>query len=548
MNTYLRNGTRAGATFGITLIFLVLIAFNVTVATLIGDLLKSKASTTGGLTPDMRNMMIFFGLIGVWAGASGARRTEKDRWAGALVSGLSAGLVNGLLVAMLAYLIGVLTANGVKITTYLPLLLPASVNELLLGQSPLQGALTHLWFLTVMGVVGGLLARGIGRGSWRLRFAAFWSARQAAADKIPAVQWIKRNPAANYVLYGLLVIFVFLMPQWIGSYWNYTMGTVGIYVLLGLGLNIVVGLAGLLDLGYVAFFAIGAYAMALLTAPQPHNLLWSFWLALPIGIVLAALAGILLGIPVLRMRGDYLAIVTLGFGEIIRILSKSDLLSSFSGGPKGVASVGGPTLFGLPFGSDKDFVYLILLGVMLIIFVTMRLQDSRVGRAWVAMREDETVAQAMGINTLRMKLLAFSIGAAFAGLGGALFASRNQFTGPEDFNLMVSINVLCVVIVGGMGSIPGVIAGALALKGLPEVLRELQNYRLLAFGALLVVMMILRPEGLIPSKRRSLEVRPEEITEEEEEAPPAGETGKSGAVPAPEPGFSANISDSRGAP
>jgi ABC-type branched-subunit amino acid transport system permease subunit len=546
MKTYLRNGTRAGVTFGIILIFLILIAFNITVATLIGDLLKSSATTRNGLTPDMRNMMVFFGLVGLWAGTAGARRTEKDSWAGALVSGLSAGLVNGLLVAILAYLAGILTANGVKITTYLPLMLPASINQLLLGQSPLQGALTYMWFLTVMGAAGGLLARGIGRGSWRTSSAKFWSARQAAADKVPAIQWIKRNPAANYVLYGLLVVVVFLMPQWIGSYWNYTMGTVGIYVLLGLGLNIVVGLAGLLDLGYVAFFAIGAYTMALLTAPQPHHLLWSFWLALPLGVVLAALAGILLGIPVLRMRGDYLAIVTLGFGEIIRILSKSDVLTSFSGGPKGVASVGGPTLFGLPFGSDKDFVYLILLGVMLIIFVTMRLQDSRVGRAWIAMREDETVAQAMGINTLRMKLLAFSIGAAFAGLGGALFASRNQFTGPEDFNLMVSINVLCVVIVGGMGSIPGVIAGALALKGLPEVLRELQNYRLLAFGALLVVMMILRPEGLIPSKRRSLEVRPEEVTEEEE-TPPAGEADKSGAVPAPETGFSANISDSRGA-
>jgi branched-chain amino acid transport system permease protein len=544
MKTHLRNGVRAGATFGITLMFLILIGFNITIAALIGDLLKSGSQTTGSLTPDMRNMMVFFGLVGLWAGASGARRTEKDRWSGALVSGLSAGLVNGLLVAILVYIVGVLTANGVKITTYLPLVLPASVNELLLGQSPLQGALTYLWFLIVMGVVGGLLARGIGRGSWRSSFAAFWSARQAAADKIPAVQWIKRNPAANYVLYGLLVVFVFLLPQWIGSYWNYTMGTVGIYVLLGLGLNIVVGLAGLLDLGYVAFFAIGAYGMALLTAPQPHNLLWSFWVALPIGVVVASLAGILLGIPVLRMRGDYLAIVTLGFGEIIRILSKSDLLSSFSGGPKGVASVGGPTLFGLPFGSDKDFVYLILLGVMLIIFVTTRLQDSRVGRAWIAMREDETVAQAMGINTLRMKLLAFSIGAAFAGLGGAMFASRNQFTGPEDFNLMVSINVLCVVIVGGMGSIPGVIAGALALKGLPEVLRELENYRLLAFGALLVVMMILRPEGLIPSKRRSLEVRPEEVTVEEE-APPVGEASQPGGVPSPEPGFSANISDSR---
>jgi branched-chain amino acid transport system permease protein len=215
------------------------------------------------------------------------------------------------------------------------------------------------------------------------------------------------------------------------------------------------------------------------------------------------------GIPVLRMRGDYLAIVTLGFGEIIRILSQSDMLTSFSGGPKGVINIAGPTLFGKPFGSDIDFVYLIMLACLLIIFVTTRLQNSRVGRAWEAMREDETVARANGINTLTHKLLAFAIGAAFAGLGGALFASRNQFTGPEDHNLMVSINVMCLVIVGGMGSIPGVIAGAFALKGLPEVLRQLENYRVLTFGALLVVMMIWLPEGIIPSKRRQLEMHSE---------------------------------------
>jgi branched-chain amino acid transport system permease protein len=210
---------------------------------------------------------------------------------------------------------------------------------------------------------------------------------------------------------------------------------------------------------------------------------------------------------VLRLRGDYLAIVTLRFGEIIHTLSRSDLLDAFSGGPKGVPGVGGPPLLPKPFTRDVEFVYIITLAVILIIFVTQRLQHSRVGRAWVAMREDESVALAMGVNTLKHKLMAFAIGAAFAGLGGALFASRNQFTGPDDHVLMVSINVLSVVIVGGMGSIPGVIAGAFALKGLPEVLRQLDNYRVLVFGALLVVMMIMRPEGLLPSARRRLEIR-----------------------------------------
>jgi branched-chain amino acid transport system permease protein len=317
---------------------------------------------------------------------------------------------------------------------------------------------------------------------------------------------VRGNRTTRYIIYGVLLVLVFLVPLVAGQYWNYTIGTVFIYVLLGLGLNIVVGLAGLLDLGYVAFFAIGAYTMALLTAPAPQHLMWSFWIALPIGVVLAALTGLLLGAPVLRLRGDYLAIVTLGFGEIIRLLSTSDAMTPFSGGPKGVPSIGGPTIFGKPFNSGADFVWLIFLAAILIIFVTNRLQNSRVGRAWEAMREDETVSRAMGINTLTQKLMAFAIGAAFAGLGGALFASRNQFTGPEDFTFMVSVNVVAVVIVGGMGSIPGVIAGALVLKGLPEVLRELQDYRVMVFGALLVVMMLWRPEGIIPSSRRKMEV------------------------------------------
>jgi branched-chain amino acid transport system permease protein len=304
---------------------------------------------------------------------------------------------------------------------------------------------------------------------------------------VPFISRLRSYRYYRYAMYALLLILVLLLPLRVGSYWNYIFGIVGIYVLLGLGLNIVVGLAGLLDLGYVAFFAIGAYTIGLLTAPDPHHLQWNFWVALPIGVILAALAGVLLGIPVLRLRGDYLAIVTLGFGEIIRIMIRSDVMIPFTAGPRGVRDIAGPSLFGQPFRSDVDFMYIIIAAVLLVIFVTNRLYHSRVGRAWIAMREDE-------------------IGAAFAGLGGAIFASRNQFTGPEDHTLMVSINVLATVIVGGMGSIPGVIAGAFVLKGLPEILRELDVYRILAFGALLVVMMIMRPEGLIPSQRRRLEM------------------------------------------
>jgi len=272
-------------------------------------------------------------------------------------------------------------------------------------------------------------------------------------------------------------------------------------------------LAGLLDLGYVAFFAIGAYTAGLLTSPAPITLQIGFWPVLVLSIVFAAFSGILLGIPVLRMRGDYLAIVTLGFGEIIRVLIRSDMLSPYLGGPQGVRDIAGPSLFGISLISEKAYLYLIIIGILLTIMFTIYLQDSRVGRAWMAMREDETVAQAMGINTLYYKLMAFATGAAFAGIGGALFAARNQYTGPADHTLMVSINVLCLLIVGGMGSIPGVIVGAFVLKGLPEILRELDLYRLLVFGALLVTMMIIRPEGIWPAPRRRMELHADEPTD-----------------------------------
>jgi ABC-type branched-subunit amino acid transport system permease subunit len=509
MKTMIRNSLRTGIVFGIVTVFLFLVGFTGTAANLLADLLKNEsAGPLFGWPPLMLNTVIFVGLIGLWAGVSGASK-EKDFpgdpvGAAALGGGIS-GLAQGLLVGAVVWLVGSLNARGVVMSKYLAELLPAAVQQTLLGFPPLGASLFYLLLLAATGALGGLARRGLGRGSRKIRAAIRIWAREKV-EGLPWVRSLREHPAAKYVVYGILILGILLLPLFAGQYWNYTIGTVGIYVLLGLGLNIVVGLAGLLDLGYVAFFAIGAYTMALLTAPTPHHLMWNFWLVIPIGILLAAVTGLLLGAPVLRMRGDYLAIVTLGFGEIIRILSKSDDLSDFTGGPRGVPAVAAPDFFGLNVNSGIAFVYLIFLSVLLVIFVTNRLQNSRVGRAWEAMREDETVSRAMGINTLTQKLLAFAIGAAFAGLGGALFASRNQFTGPEDFSLMVSINVVAVVIVGGMGSIPGVIAGALVLKGLPEMLRQLEDYRVMVFGVLLVVMMLWRPSGLIPSSRRKMEI------------------------------------------
>jgi branched-chain amino acid transport system permease protein len=306
------------------------------------------------------------------------------------------------------------------------------------------------------------------------------------------------------ILPALLILAIPIL----GSYPSEIMDNVGIYVLMGLGLNIVVGFAGLLDLGYVAFFAIGAYTMGILTSPE---IAWtgfqlSFWGALPFAVLMATLWGVILGIPVLGMRGDYLAIVTLGFGEIIRLLALSDALKPFIGGSNGITGVPKAALGPIEFSTPQTLFYLILAACLLAVFVSTRVKDSRLGRAWMALREDEDVAEAMGIDLVRTKLLAFATGAAFAGLGGAIFASKLTSIYPHSMQLLVSIYVLCVVVVGGIGSIPGVVVGALFLIGLPEILREFAEYRMLLYGAALVFMMLVRPEGLVPEERRKLEM------------------------------------------
>jgi branched-chain amino acid transport system permease protein len=278
-------------------------------------------------------------------------------------------------------------------------------------------------------------------------------------------------------------------------------------------LNIVVGFAGLLDLGYVAFFAIGAYVMGVLTTSGGElttSFEWTFWQALPVAVGASVLAGIILGVPVLHIRGDYLAIVTLGFGEIIRILALSDMLKPHIGGSQGIVQLARAKVGSVVFDDPQTLYYMILIGCLLGAFVALRLKDSRSGRAWMAMREDEDVAQAMGIDLVKTKLMAFAVGAAFSGLSGAIFASKLGTIYPHSFNLLISINALALIIVGGMGSIPGVVVGALALVGLPELLREFDEFRLLVYGAVLMAMMLYRPEGLWPEKTRQRELHAEE--------------------------------------
>jgi branched-chain amino acid transport system permease protein len=326
--------------------------------------------------------------------------------------------------------------------------------------------------------------------------------RHLSADPVSTEKTKRARLRTRVIQFILLGAFLLAAPYIVGSFLSQVLFEIGRYVLLGLGLNIVVGYAGLLDLGYVAFFAFGAYTMAILTtttALNPSPGVFNFWLALPIAVVVGVLFGLILGFPVLRMRGDYLAIVTLGFGEIIRILALSDWLAPIMGGAQGVLSIPVPSLFGIDFRGPERMYYLVLFGSLLAAFISVRLRDSRLGRQWMAMREDEDVAEAMGINLVQTKLLAFAIGAGFSALGGAIFAARLNTIFPHSFNLLISVNALSLIIVGGMGSIPGVIVGAIALVGLPELLRQFQEYRLLMYGIVLIVMMLVRPEGFLPT-------------------------------------------------
>ncbi len=314
------------------------------------------------------------------------------------------------------------------------------------------------------------------------------------------------NPVYRNTLGSALMIFAIAFPFLFSTYQTNIMTTALMYVVLGLGLNIVVGLAGLLDLGYVAFYAVGAYTYALLH----YNFGLGFWVVLPIGGLLAALFGILLGIPVLRLRGDYLAIVTLGFGEIIRLILEN--WGSFSQGPSGISNIARPALFGIDMSLNTAIVYIyyiMIIFVIITIFFVNRLQDSRLGRAWIALREDEIACQSMGIDKMKTKLVAFSLGAFWAGIIGVVFAAKTTFINPASFTFLESAIILSIVVLGGMGSIIGVIIGALVLILLPEYLRALSEYRMLAFGAILVCMMVFRPQGIIASVRRTYKYTPQ---------------------------------------
>ena len=378
-------------------------------------------------------------------------------------------------------------------------LLSDLLRLIILGWGPISGVFLWLFTGRALSIVGALVIAGL--------VVLFSVLRHRGLITVPRPMAPARaRGKLDWRRLAILLVILLALPPVLGSYMSEVLDQVGLFVLMGLGLNIVVGFAGLLDLGYVAFFAIGAYVMAMLTSPELGFAQLSWWAAMPIAVSVAVLFGIVLGIPVLKVRGDYLAIITLGFGEIIRLLALSDALGAFTGGAQGVLGIAKPTIGSFVFDNQVKIYYLLLAACLLAAFVSVRLRDSRMGRAWMAMREDEDVAQAIGINLVTTKLLAFAAGAAFSGLSGTIFAAKLGSIYPHSFGLLISINVLALIIVGGMGSIPGVVVGALALVGLPELLREFAEFRLLVYGVVLVVMMLYRPEGLWPEAAHKREL------------------------------------------
>jgi branched-chain amino acid transport system permease protein len=320
--------------------------------------------------------------------------------------------------------------------------------------------------------------------------------------KQPMMQRVMKSRKIRTPALAAIAVFSISFPFFFSTYQTGIMTTALMYVMLGLGLNIVVGQAGLLHLGYVAFYAVGAYTYALLN----YHFGIGFWMALPLGAIAATLFGILLGFPVLRLRGDYLAIVTLGFGEITRLILEN--WNDFSFGPSGIAGIPRPGFFGQELNLNEATIYLYYLMIVLClfaIFVINRLQNSRIGRAWLALREDEVACQAMGVDTTMAKLTAFALGSTWAGLAGVIFAAKTTFVNPASFTFLESAMILSIIVLGGMGSILGVAIGAFILILAPEYLRAFSDYRMLLFGIIMVMMMVFRPQGIVTGVRRIYE-------------------------------------------
>ncbi len=547
MTAYLRRAAFTGAVFGLAVTHLSLVGL---VVALNGRELISGVVSVGS------TIAVIAALAAGYVASRPLRKGMAVPSATiALASGAVAGLVTGIIITVLAWLVEAFTPRDVLINAS-----PQLVQVLHWGQDVLTGNAINVAGGIIMGVIGaglriipGDVRRGAVTGIGGLLGLALmqtfmsqiltglpltfvddflyaregltwpgaitslvvfgligwaWASRREAFRQRFAAMGSVQQRSARISALGILLLILATLPLFIGPFLSQTLDLVGIYVIMGLGLNIVVGFAGLLDLGYVAFYAVGAYATAVLTSPvspafAPHL---DFWVALPLVMAITAFIGLTIGAPVLRLRGDYLAIVTLGFGEIARLIFQSNWMTPYLGGAQGILQVPAPQVLGKDLRDPALLYYPILVACIIAAIAAVSLANSRVGRAWTAMREDESVAEATGVNTIKYKLLAFSMGATFGGLAGALYAVRIGTVFPQELNVIVSINALALIILGGIGSIPGVIVGALVLVGLPELLREFSEYRLLLYGIVLVAMMLLRPEGFLPNRSRRAEL------------------------------------------
>jgi branched-chain amino acid transport system permease protein len=372
---------------------------------------------------------------------------------------------------------------------------------LVIKVNTLKGTVEWRWINMLWVALGAfVLATGWRWAMARRERGAKAQAEDADEVKIGLGQRLIEDPKLFRPAIAAVAVLALLMP-WVSEMYQVTIWVFAlIYVVLGLGLNITVGLAGLLDLGYVAFFGVGAYTYAILNTWYGLD----FWICLPIGGLVGALVGVLLGFPILRLRGDYLAIVTLGFGSIAKIIYEN--WEGVFNGAKGIDKIARPGFFGveMDISAATTFTYYLMLAmVVFTIFVTNRLKDSRIGRAWMALREDEIACVAMGVDMARTKLSAYALGAFWAGLVGVIFASQTTYINPASFDFMLSAIVLSMVVLGGMGSIVGVVIAALVLNLLPEYLRAFEDYRMLVFGAVMVLMMLFRPQGLVANVRKT---------------------------------------------
>lgn len=547
--TLLLAGILGGAVGGL----LVLLPKRVREMLVIGTLLVVVLGILQGQINNIITLPDALAMAVVFAAASTAGRViQPVQTLNRLLLGAGIGAALGLLIILLAQS-GLETGGWMRLGGRVPQILGLAVSGSALflvvacaGIGALGAVVTRssgasfrgAWWIVIALIVLGVL-------NWQSEmtiFAALLSFGLIALGRV-LLPPVSRQAEARYHLLplseqrgttsvmflGLLALLI-VVPIFAGLSITNTINLTALYITMGIGLSVMIGYAGLLDLGYVASYAIGAYTIGLLTTPslltcggltadqlldQGYRLaelptvctgVMDFWAALPLAVLVSALTGMLLGVPVLRLRGDYLAIVTLGFGEIIQVLIRSSALKPLFGGAQGIIQIPTPRVnlsavnpaWDITLTSSTELYYLYIFCVIVAAFVVLRLINTRLGRAWRAMREDEDVAEAMGIRLVGTKLLAFGISSAFAGLGGAVFGASYQSIFPNSFTLLVSINVLSLIIIGGMGSIPGVILGAFILIGLPELMRELQDYRLLAFGALLVAVMVLRPQGLLP--------------------------------------------------